>query len=768
MKPELKAVVEQLKEEATKSYQRRMVVLTGDTDKKLALAAEVANEFFLEYPQVKLLYLTDSVAENTLSQRRFQQFKDQLEKKFSVKLVEYGRTKKILGTTFDCLVLDATHDLRADDLGRAVETVRGSGLILLLAPAFRVWRRAWLLVHRTFITPPYTLKDVRHNFIPRIIRKLEEHPGIVIIDADKEKVLKPVNWTTQEFREEQEITANIPSTLAEICKTQDQATCIEKLANFYISQKKAFILIADRGRGKTASLGLAAAYLIYLGKIKKRIIVTSPEAENVQPFFEFLEKGLKALGIEFSREGKKVKAKGIEVLYRKPLQVLDAPRPDLLIVDEAAAFPTTLLFKYFDRFDKIVYSSTIHGYEGAGRGFSVRFLGRLRKAQLEQLEEYKMETPIRYAPGDYIERWLYDALLLDAEPEKLEQEDLRAIEQGQLVFEHPDLREWFERNDKDLRAYFGIYILAHYRNSPMDLQLLADAPHHDAFVTRTSTGKIVNAIQVAYEGGLDKETAKKITRGFDPSGNLIPCKVGQNYQDEVFPTLRGMRIVRIATHPDVQGKGIGSAALRFLEDWARKRGYDWLGSGFGATPELVRFWAKNGFYPVHISPLRQASSGEYSVVVLKPLTEKVKKAVQDYNYAFKLKLLGSLLDAHRNLEPEIALALLEVSAYDKQYFERRAPRFLLVELQGIRAFLHGATCYESVYGLLRKLACTYFLDPDRPLLDELDKKIMVVKLLQNKKWKEVKREIGVSRRTVIKRIREITELLLKKYEYLLR
>ena len=38
-----------------------------------------------------------------------------------------------------------------------------------------------------------------------------------------------------------------------------------------------------------------------------------------------------------------------------------------------------------------------------------------------------------------------------------------------------------------------------------------------------------------------------------PAGDLIPWTVSNLFQDENFPQLSGVRIVRIATHPDAQG-----------------------------------------------------------------------------------------------------------------------------------------------------------------------------------------------------------------------
>jgi tRNA(Met) cytidine acetyltransferase len=776
MLEKFKDLIENLKQEAKESFQRRIVVIQGDTEKKMELAAEIANYFFLESPEVNLLYLGDNISENAFAYKRFLRFKETLESKFNVKRVEFRKTEKVLGTTFDALVIDASQDFRADDLGRTVETVRGGGLILLLTPPFELWKRMWLGIHRSFITPPYQLSDIKHLFIPRVIRKLQEHPGIVILDADAGKVVKPINWTrAPAYIPKRPQSSELPKEILEIVRTQDQADAVARLKAFMESEIKAFILISDRGRGKTSSLGIAAAYLVASNLIKKRIVITAPEFINVAPFFDFLKLTLDKLGIKYKypKTGVvKLKHNGHKIVieYRSMLRLLERYRPseiDLVIVDEAASFPTTLLFRSLEKFGKLVYSSTIHGYEGAGRGFSVRFLGRLKKQKLASFEEFRMSEPIRYAPGDFVESWLYDTLLLDAEPEQLDAEDIQDIDKLNLEFEHPDLKNWFLRNDRDLRAYFGIYILAHYRNSPLDLQLLADAPHHDAFVTRTKTKrKIVNAIQVAYEGGLSKEIGEKIIKGYDPSGNLIPCKIAQNFQDPRFPSYRGIRIVRIATHPDYQGRGIGSKALAFLEAYAKEHGFDWIGSGFGATPELLRFWFRNGYLPVHMSPLKQVSSGEYSTVVIKPLNEKLRETLIYYSFVFKLRFMDSLLDAHRTLEPETALELLKYSPYPRDFLESRGPRLLMGELKEIQAFINEATSYETIYGPIRKLVKIYFLDPKRPRLDELTQKLLVVKILQNRKWNEAKKELGISRRAMVKRIREVMRKLLETYEYL--
>lgn len=157
-------------------------------------------------------------------------------------------------------------------------------------------------------------------------------------------------------------------------------------------------------------------------------------------------------------------------------------------------------------------------------------------------------------------------------------------------------------------------------------------------------GKIISAIQIAYEGGIDLDTLKRMLKSYKPKGNVIPDVVTKHYRDLEFGQLKGVRIVRIATHPDFQGKGFGSIALKEMSQDLKNKGFHWIGTGFGATVKLLNFWLKNGFIPVHISPEKNPATGEYSVVVIKPLSKKTEEIIKRVNFEFKWKFLNSVTD----------------------------------------------------------------------------------------------------------------------------
>ena len=86
--------------------------------------------------------------------------------------------------------------------------------------------------------------------------------------------------------------------LVKLAKTIDQAqavlTFVEAIAEKTLAST--VTLTAARGRGKSAALGLAIAAALAHGY--SNIFVTSPSPENLKTLFEFVFKGLDALGYE--------------------------------------------------------------------------------------------------------------------------------------------------------------------------------------------------------------------------------------------------------------------------------------------------------------------------------------------------------------------------------------------------------------------------------------------------------------------------------------
>ena len=712
--------------EAISNYERRIIIISGKKGHELVcakLANIIKHNLLKFYNKIRVLYVYE---DNIHRYERFLEEFDRSNTDFVS--IKYKESVKVMGQTFDIAILDMIKSLTPDDIGKIFGTVRGGGIFLLMTPPIEEWKNIKTTFHEHLLTPPYTLEDVKNRFLKRFIRKLFEHRGIYIYDIDrKEAIKKPASTNLDVIFPEKEI-PNIPEKIKlnrkcyTMCLTQDQVNVLKILEDIF-DKEFYFVLTADRGRGKSAILGIFLSGILQ-SKKKLRVGITSPEFENVKVLYEFLIKGLRRLKLEYEIKEKKIFVGRSYVEYKKPLELINR-KYDLVIVDEAAGINVNMLYKIVDKFRKVIFSSTTHGYEGAGRTFSVRFLSYLRDKKKDKVFEYKMEEPIRYSKEDPIEEWLFDSLALDAEPAKLEEKDFEKIRNRKIKYYKPDLDEWFKENDYKLKQFVGIYILAHYKNRPNDLAMIADAPHHDARCVEVDN-KIINALQIAYEGGLSIDTIERMLKKYKPKGNVIPDVITKHYRRKDFAMLKGIRIVRIATHPDCQDMGVGSYALSELEKEASKK-FDWIGAGFGVTQKLLKFWQKNGYVVVHISPERNPVSGEYSVIVLKPLNKKSENIIKEINYEFRWRFLNSITDVFFDIEPELALQILETPYRFKPHYKLNLTD---TQKKKFSAYFKTAMTYETFSDVARIVSMYYFLytDKEKKEISEIEKKIIFSKV----------------------------------------
>jgi len=692
-------------ERARATFQRRMVV-TDDAELAYSWARELRTGVQLGWKKLDIPQQHISIAESD----------------------------KMLGKTYPNLIFDMRGSFTANDLGKAIPTVAGGGVIILITPPFERWVNATLSYHEKLAIPPYSIEDCRHLFIPRLIRKFYEHEGIWIYRGGK--------WEKESIEEEIEVGERkkpkiprntfIPLEIYRIARTQDQVNVLRAIEEL----NGILVLTADRGRGKSAVIGLAVAGLRGALNRKFEVAITAPSREQAGVIFDFIEIGLKKLGIPFSYKNENMLlGKKIKVVYEEPQKVLGR-KADLLVVDEAAGLPLPLLKKLAQK-TPVIFSTTVHGYEGSGRTFSIRFMGYLKELGYVH---YHMEEPIRYAAGDPIEKWLFDTLLLDAEPESVER--LKGLS-ARVV----PPRELFS-NERLLRSFFGLLVIAHYKNTPNDLMTLADAPHHLPLAV-FSDGRIVGAVQFAYEGGLSESQARELYEDPKPEGNLIPDIFCKHYAMLEFARYRGARIVRIVTHPSFWGRGIGSFALKELE----REGVAWVGASFGASPRLVSFWIKNGFKPVNISPFRNPVSGEYSLVVVKPLTQELKDMVEKAHAEFAKRFLEALSDVYWDMEIGVAREILKSFRFKEEV--------KLSELERIRAehFIAGRHVYEVDVDVITKLVKWYFLT-GRDFLSEPEERVLIAKVLQRNTWKVASERTGV--REIYETIREAIEKIVER------
>jgi tRNA(Met) cytidine acetyltransferase len=757
---------------AAKSRHRRLLVIMGDDDSRLmATLLDFVHELKELIIPGQVLYAYHAFYSDGSLRREV--FEKGAPRDLPVEYVSYHKLDAVLGRTYSACIADLINNLEPNDLGKLMGVVRGGGIYIFLLPSINRLMANVTRFQSNLIIPGFSDRDLKRYFEKRFLSKLVEHQGIAIYDADNRYWVKKFGQIASRPYEKHELVfpqkSKIPLKVFKLALTQDQVEVLKLLENFYSKvekEKLVLVLTADRGRGKSSVVGIGVGWLAHrLRRAKGRcgIVVTAPSPANIQEVLRFSAKVLETFKHKVDcledEEGfiHKVVAKGIEIEYVSPFDALRA-RGDLLVVDEAASIPVPLLFKFLSRYGKVVYSSTVHGYEGSGRGFSIRFLHRLRNEKDVRLYEYEMDEPIRYAKDDPVERWTFDTLLLDAEPEELTEEDFNLIKSGRVSYVAPDEEELFLKSERELRQFFGIYVTAHYRNNPNDLGIMMDAPHHFVRMTKLDSGKIVVSMELAIEGGLNEDQCRESAKGAWVMGNIIPDRIIKHYKILDFGRLKGVRVVRIATHVSAMNKGLGSYSLRRLEEEARQRGFDWVGAGFGVTYELLKFWLKNGFIPVHLSPERNPVSGEYSVIVVKPLSEEARRVVEVIAKEFKYKLLGSLASPYFDLEPEVALLLLES-------LPNPDPKLSLSKLQLARLLTYAWSdmTIENCMDVFNLVCKHYFLSSSKPQLTEKQKLLLVSKVLQAKSWRTSCDELNLTLVEATSLMKETAQIFSRHY-----
>ncbi|MEE9342605.1 MAG: GNAT family N-acetyltransferase [Gammaproteobacteria bacterium] len=640
--------------------------------------------------------------------------------------------ESILGQEVDVLVLDAYEGLNPDLVGQAAGALRGGGCFFILAPTQELWPE---------IDDPFNEKLQAANseaittsrFILRFSRILERLPELIHIRQGDD--LPDISLLTS--AQKSVFTAN-----------DDQQKAIDAVKHVVTGhRRRPLVLLSDRGRGKSAAFGIAAAQLVQAGL--QTIIVTGPSFSAVESLFNHAAIKLDNCSIK----GRSLKSVDSIIRYIAADQLLQSDiEPDLLLVDEAAALPVEILKKLLKRFPRIAFATTVHGYEGTGQGFLIRFSAYLDKHTRGWCRVYLSE-PVRWAKDDLLEQQIFELLLLNAEPSVIESNSSEVMASSCEIYSIP--QDVLLENEPLLTELFGLLILAHYRTRPFDLRYLLDANDLSIYIV-TYEGAVVGAALVNQEGGFDEAASKAISEGLRrPQGHLLPEVVASHYGQPKAAMLVCSRIMRIAILPSLQWQGLGSALLRYIIDAERSKGIDYMGNSFGATESLLRFWKKQGFAEIRVGVNRGSASGEHSVAMILPFTDRSRKMFDRVSRHFSKQFTFELTDAYKNLDPVLVREMLVQNTLHHQDLSVQE-RF---DLQG---FCQGNRLYEACSASLASVGFAALSVPgDCDVLTDEEALLVVTKVMQQRSWQEVAGITGLTgRNQIVKKMRLIFQKLL--------
>ncbi|EAA16455.1 hypothetical protein [Plasmodium yoelii yoelii] len=335
-----------------------------------------------------------------------------------------------------------------------------------------------------------------------------------------------------------------------------------------------FNLLANRGRGKSATLGLILSLSIYFNY--SNIITCSGNNDSVHTIFEFLDKGLNILGYNEFKDYEKIYVNGKikEIIIFKNIKYLkqkiryldiiendNIPNCELMIIDEAACIPIDIL-KNKIKGEITILSTTLNGYEGTGKTFTFKLLKQLKKKFVTQLtyDEFKqikylyfdkafiditLKSPIRYSYDDQVENWLNNFLCLNCnETFSIKNNLLSSPSKCQLFFVNKNVfKNYNQTSENLLKKIMTLFITSHYKNTPNDLIMILDSQQHHLFVLisasiDTNTISVNNIDQIdiygvihcSIDGIIDQSKIKKLVKVEDIS-QIVKEKKNMTVQD---------------------------------------------------------------------------------------------------------------------------------------------------------------------------------------------------------------------------------------------
>ncbi|WP_290637581.1 GNAT family N-acetyltransferase [Aquisalimonas sp.] len=628
-----------------------------------------------------------------------------------------------LGTEMHALVIDAFDGLDPDGLGAGVGTVRAGGLVILLTPPLDCWRGFDDPQLARLAVDGYDTSAVGRRFTERLARMLAEDPTVVRVREGG-----PVaEWQALEGA------PGHPGEIDDVdCVSADQARAVETVLRTATGhRRRPTVLTADRGRGKSAALGIAAGR--FLQERGGTVVVTAPQRGAVDAVLHHAARVLQT-----APERAEVHAPNGGVLrFMMPDELARSREsPGLVLVDEAAALPPHRLGQLLREHSRIVFATTVHGYEGSGRGFVLRFQPVL-DAETPRWRHVPLAAPVRWRQGCPVETLLFRMLLLDAELPGI---DDAATASDPVVVRTLD-RDALATDEPLLRDVFGLLVHAHYRTRPLDLRNLLDGPNLQVHLLWRGPD-LAGVAMVADEGGFEPAVARAIWAGDRrPRGHLLPQGLAAHVGVRQGAACRAARVMRVAVHPRLQRQGLGLRLMEHITEAARGAGHDVLGASFGATTGLLAFWWRAGCEPLRLGVRRDAASGTHSALVVKALTGHGGDLIAEGRSLFARDLPAQLADPLQQVEPELALALLAGLAVP-QPDER--------DWLDAVGFAHGHRAYEVAIGALRPIALAALTGRSvNEWLPAQECHVLMVRLIQQRPWAEAAAVTGLSGRPAV-------------------
>lgn len=440
--------------------------------------------------------------------------------------IPFNKARMLLGQEYQHAVFDARIGLDVEALAIVAGTLLAGSWLLLLVPPWQTWAHQpdadslrWSELPQAIATPHFITHFQRHLLADKDVTLWRQGEAVAIKPLAPRALWHPATGGP----------------------TPQQQKLLTRLLD---AAPGVYVITVPRGRGKSTLAGMLAA------QCNAPCWATSPSRETA---------------VQLLQCGKEKLAFWSPDTLLARCQSSSPPPLDWLLIDEAAAIPTSVLRMLVSYFPRVLMITTVQGYEGTGRGFLLKFC-----ASLPQRDILTLDQPLRWAVDDPLERFLDDALLFR---DVFDGAD--AIAQGvpglPVVITKNAVTKWLSE-PAGLYQYYALLCSAHYRTSPLDLRRLLDAPGMHVYGARRGEALCGVAWWVD-EGELPQALAHEVWAGRRrPRGNLVAQSLAAHGDEWQAPCLRSRRISRIAVAAEQRRSGIGHSLIAAQQDTACDEG----------------------------------------------------------------------------------------------------------------------------------------------------------------------------------------------------
>jgi len=617
--------------------------------------------------------------------------------------VSFAKADTCLGSESSLVVLDLFDGFNPDVLCIAAGLVQAGGVLLLLSPTVLDWD---MRMDRYACWQDQS-RSSRARFAEYFFNALEA-------DIETGILLTPEYETVP--------VSSLPvltPTPIEQGKTVEQAYCLQRIEQWLAGGQSGIALIdADRGRGKSTCLGLLLKYL----QRSQHMLVTASSRKTAAQLLRLVP----------------------DAEFVAPDRLLqNYPAADVVIIDEAAMLPMSMLRQLNRLYPRLVMATTSGGYEGTGQGFMLRFVAQMEATRLIQLS---LEMPVRWCQGDRLEAWLNQCLMLNTETSVGSAAVTAQLESCELLLlEDPGDARYLPL----LLQVYRLMNSAHYRSRPSDLRMLMENPDLVLIVARCDEA-VVGAALLNIEGGLDEALCEEIFLGRRrPRGHLLAQMLTAQAGIRNFANYRGMRVQRIAVAETYRRQGLGTRLLERAYAYGQQNTFAYLGASFALDPATAGFWQQAQFKLVHVSYGQGKSSGEHSIAVLHPIDAALDSDMLQMQQRIQQQLPTWMTQFLKTMDAAQVTALLRFANFHASLNE--------LERGEINAFARGNRGFELCFASLQKYVM-HCIARSRHEPGTL----LIEKAIQNRNWELLERESAAEgRKQLQQRLRRQVDALCK-------